>query len=146
MSELMLAALKLVVVLGIQKTDSGSMIAFQGGQAGLQANQADYPYFLKLAQRSLERKHPVGVAISGNEIVEMVRADSDVVSQLIPDEVGGLLKIWFLGHDGTYIVRSGNAEFRRLAMMLRTSFDKKQQVWFVARKPSLEIQDVAPLQ
>ncbi len=146
MGELMLIALKLVVVLGIQKTASGSLITFQGGRGALVSTHREYSYSMKLAERSLERKQPVGIAISGDEIVEVVRADADIVSRLTEDSERGQLKIWFQGHDGTFILRYQHPEFKRISLVLQASEHEKKQVWFVARKPLLEIQDAVFLQ
>ena len=141
MGQVMLLALKLVMVVGVQKTSSGSLIVFDTGQGQLLSNNSEYAYYLKLAERSLERKQPVGVGLSGDEIVEMVRADADVVSQLIEDGQKNRLKVFFQGHDGVFTLRYDNPDFARLARVLRTSTQQKQEIWFVAKKPLLDIHD-----
>jgi len=143
MGEVILIALKLVVVLGIQKTASGSLITFQGGQGELLGSRSDYTYCLKLAERSLERKQPVGIALSGNEVVGVARAEADIVSRLVEQKDKDQLNIWFQGHDGTFALRYQHPEFRRISQALHTSMSEKKQLWFVAKKPLLEIQDAA---
>lgn len=142
MPDLMLAVLKLVIVVGIQKTDSGSVIRFeQGESARLLSTNPDYSYYLKLAERSLERKHPVGVALRGQEVSEVSRADADVVSYIAENKPKDRLDIRFEGHDGTFSLQRSHPEFSRVAELLNTSLREKKQVWFVAKKPALLVQD-----
>jgi len=142
MPDLMLAMIKLVIVVGIQKTDSGSVIRFeQGGSASLLSTNSDYPYYLKLAERSLERKHPVGVALKGNEVTEFSRADADIVSHLIDNKQKNRLEIGFQGHDGLFSLQHNHPEFARIADTLKISLKEKKQIWFVAKKPLLTLQD-----
>jgi hypothetical protein len=142
MADVMLAVLKLVIVVGIQKTDSGSVIRFQDGEsAHLLSTNSDYSYYLKLAERSLERKHPVGVGLRGHEIGEMSRADADVVSQVLENKAKDRFDIRFEGHDGTYSLQRSHPELARILGALNASLRERKQIWFVAKKPTLVLQD-----
>jgi|SRR5215469_2301755 len=142
MPDLMLAVLKLVIVVGIQKTDSGSVIRFENGEsANLLSSNSDYSYYLKLSERSLERKHPIGVGLKGQEVSEMSRADADIVSHVVDNKQKQRLDVGFQGHDGLFSLQHTHPEFNRIADILNTSLREKKQVWFVAKKPMLVLQD-----
>jgi hypothetical protein len=146
MTEAMLLTLKLVIVLGIHKSGAVSLIEYQGGSANLSDSNPDHDYYLKLAERSLERKQPIGISISGDEIVEVVRADADTVLNVSEDQEKGRLKIWFQAHDGTFSLRYNHPDFQRISRLLKISKDDKKSLWFVARKPLLDIQDAVFLE
>jgi len=144
MSEVLVLMLKLFVVIGIQKQGGATILQFQGGQTVQLAPQdKQYDYYLRLAQRSLERKHPVGVALdkSGKAVSELVRADSDFVSSLL-DQEKEKIQVFFQGHDGIFFLRRDHPDFARIFGILKSSMEAKKRVWFVARKPSLLIEDV----
>jgi hypothetical protein len=73
--------LRLLIPARIQESASGATIIFQAGLKGSQSrNQEDYESHLRLAQQTLERRHPVGVRVdSAGEIGQTVRADNDFI-------------------------------------------------------------------
>ena len=145
MAEVFVLIFKLLVVVGIQKQQEGSTILqFQGGRTGLLAAQnKQYEYYMRLAQRSLERKHPVAVAFdsAGKVVSELARADSDFVSNVL-DQDNERLQILFQGHDGIFFLRRDHPDFRRILRALESSKQANRRIWFVATKPSLLIEDV----
>jgi hypothetical protein len=144
MAEVVVLTLKLVFVIGIQKQTGATLVQFQGGQSGkLSPEAAHYDYYLRLAQRSLERKHPVGVAFdkSGDTISEVARADSDFVSNLVERD-RERIEVHFQGHDGIFFLRRDHPEFPRISVALKTSMQANKRVWFVAKKPHLLLDDV----
>lgn len=146
MSEVLLLMIKLLVVSGIQAQGSSTVLQFQGGQkAVLDSHLKDYSYYLQLSRRSLERKQPVGVLFdAGNSsISEMARADNDFVAEV--QDTGERLQIFFKGHDGIFSLRKDHPEFQRVLSVLKNSVAAKTRVWFVARKPSLSIEDAISL-
>lgn len=84
MAQALTTVTRLRVVREIQEDDSGATIHFKNGAHGrLAKRDASYPTHLRLAQRSRERQHPVGVNFGeGSAIAELIRADNDVPLQL----------------------------------------------------------------
>lgn len=143
MPDVMFAVIKLVIVVGIQKTDAGSMIRFDHGEsANLASTNSEYPYFLKLAERSLARKQPVGISLNNRDISEVHRADADIVTNISESKEKKEVTIWFQGHDGTYHLQHSHPEFNRILEALKNSKRDNKQLWFVVRKPTLVVQDV----
>jgi hypothetical protein len=68
---------RLRVVREIQEDNSGATLRFQRRSHGrLAKGDAHYSANLRLAQRSKERQHPVGVALGERQMItEMIRAD-----------------------------------------------------------------------
>lgn len=144
MMEAIVFTLKLLIVKDIQTNPDGSTLLFEEGQKGnLLSNHNRYDYYLVLAQRSLERKHPVGVTLAApDKIVEMARADNDIATQLTDDGTERI-KVWFQGHNGTFFLERNHPDFARLITMLNQSIKKKTRVWFVAKLPLLILEDIA---
>ncbi len=83
MAEALTTLAKLLTVREIQEDASGAVLHFQeGGPARLALSDAEYAMHLRLARRSHERQHPVGVRFGeGQTIAELLRADNDVPTQ-----------------------------------------------------------------
>ena len=135
--------LRLLVVKSIQESTTGATIIFQTGQKGrLSRNHKDYQFHLTLAQRSLERAHPVGVRIdSAGEIGEMARADNDYV-KFLAEENQDTVKVWFQGHDGIAHLERQHPRFDNIERDLYRSLKEKKRIWFVWRLPGLMLEDV----
>lgn len=136
--------LKLLVVKQIQ-TNADTLIQFEDGQVvHLSPTDKNYPYYSELAQKSLNRKQPVGVAFNNSGgIAEMARADNDVVKSVVSKDKERMA-VWFQGHNGTFYLRLDHPEFDRISRALQHSMQSRSHVWFVARKPGLIIEDLAP--
>jgi hypothetical protein len=143
MAEAMLLTLNLLVVKEIQKGDAEFVILFANGQKGrLSSTHKDFDYFARLAQRSLDRQHPVAVSLAKpDKIVQMARADNDTVAQYVEHD-RERMKVVFQGHDGIFYVRRDHAELKRIGELLQQAIREKKRVWFVAEKPSMLIMDV----
>jgi hypothetical protein len=99
---------------------------------------------LLLALRSQERQHPVGVNFGERQvIVELVRADNDVPTQLW-EEPPGCARILFQGHDGVFCLKPDHPESERIRTLLREAIQQKARVWFSALRPDLALLDVVP--
>jgi hypothetical protein len=135
--------LKLLVVHTIQTSEKAVSVVFHDGKRGvLSLSLKDYDYFLRLAQRSHDRQHPVGVSLSASgDVIAMARADSDIAAQL-GEYDKDMMKVWFQGHDGSYFLRRDRPDFQRLSGLLNQSIKEKKRLWFVAT-PQLVLEDVA---
>src|SRR5438105_14341893 len=91
---------RLLIVREVQEEAGGAVVRFQDGDHGrLDLRDPNYRTYLRLAQRSQERQHPVGVSMGdGQVITELIRADNDVPMQL-SEEVPGHARVLFQGHD-----------------------------------------------
>jgi hypothetical protein len=136
---------RLRVVREVHEDESGAAIRFQqGGQGHLALGDANYATHLRLARRSQERQHPVGVTFGeGQTITEIIRADNDVPSHLWEEEPGQA-RVLFQGHDGVFRLRPDHPESARLRAELGESLRQKARVWFIAQKPDLALLDVLP--
>jgi hypothetical protein len=137
---------RLLVVQEIHEDDGGgATLKFeQLRQARLSASDPHYSTYLRLAQRSKERQHPVGVSFRDEATVgQLTRADSDVPTQLVRDEAGPV-RVIFQGHDGVFRLQPGNPESVRIGALLDEAIRRKARVWFIAQKPCLAILDVLP--
>lgn len=145
MAEALTTLTRLLVVREIQEGESGATLRFQQGSHGhLTLGDANYPTHLRLARRSQERQHPVGVSFSeGHAITELVRADNDVPTELW-DENPDRSHVLFQGHDGVFHIKSDYPEFARLRAVLCEALREKTPVWFVVHKPDLALLDVLP--
>ncbi len=137
------ALLNLSVVKSVQESTTDAIIIFQTGQKGrLSRNHEDYQSRLILAQRSVERQHPVGVRInSAGEIAEIVRADNDLVA-FLAKESENIVKVGFQGHDGIAYLERQHPCFDKIERDLHLSLKKKKRIWFVWRLPKLTLEDV----
>jgi hypothetical protein len=142
-AEVMLLTLNLLVVKELQKSDAEVVIVFVTGQKGrLVSNHKDFDYFLRLAQRSLDRQHPVAVSLAKpDKIIELARADNDITAQLVEHDQERV-KVVFQGHDGFFYLRRKHADFKRINDVLQQSIKEKKRVWFVAEKRTMLIMDV----
>ena len=133
------------VVREVHEDESGAALRFQqGGQGRLALGDANYATHLRLARRSQERQHPVGVTFGeGQTITEVIRADNDVPSQLWEEEPGQA-RVLFQGHDGVFRLRPEHPESARLRAALGEALRQKARVWFIAQKPDLALLDVLP--
>ena len=136
--------LTLFTVKQIDLQPGEAVIVFVEGKTGrLPKAHKDYDYFLRLAQRSLERQHPVAASLDAQgQISDMARADNDVPAR-VADHDAERMKVAFEGHDGTYFLRKDHPKLKRLGDILRAAIKAKARVWFVAEKPSLVLVDVA---
>jgi hypothetical protein len=133
------------VVREIHEDESGATLHFlQGGQGRLALGDANYTTHLRLARRSQERQHPVGVTFGERQaITEMIRADNDVPSQVWEEEPDQA-RVLFQGHDGVFRLRTEHPESARLRAALGEALRQKTRVWFIAQKPELVLLDVLP--
>jgi len=135
--------LRLLVATRIQESAAGATILFQTGQKGrLSRNHKDYQSHLTLAQRSVERQHPVGVRIdSAGEIGEIARADNDFVA-FLAEGSENTVKVGFQGHDGIAYLERQHPRFDNIERDLKRSLKEKKRIWFVWRLPKLTLEDV----
>jgi hypothetical protein len=133
------------IVREVHEDESGAALRFQqGGHGHLALGDANYATHLRLARRSQERQHPVGVTFGeGQTITEVIRADNDVPSELWEDE-SGQVRLLFQGHDGVFPLRPEHPESARLRSELSEALRQKVRVWFIAQKPDLALLDVMP--
>ena len=143
MAEALTTLTKLLVVREIQEDASGATLHFQqGGHGRLALRDANYATHLRLARRSQERQHPVGVSFGeGQAITELIRADNDVPTQLWEEEPERA-RVLFQGHDGVFHLKSDHPESARLRDLLDEALRQKAPVWFLAQKPDLALLDV----
>lgn len=135
-------ALLLFVATQVVVQPDGATITFKGGTTGhLRGGGEDYSYFLTLAQRSVDRRHPVAVSLTGQgEIVGMARANNDFVRAL--QDGGARVEVFFMGHDGIHFLRKDHPRFSQLSASLHAAADQKRRVWFVAKLPELVLLDL----
>lgn len=135
---------RLVIVREIQENDSGAMLHFQqGGQGCLARSNANFETHLRLAWRSQERQHPIGVRFGeGQTIAELLRADNDVPTQLC--EGSDCTQVYFQGHDGVFRLKGDHSESTRLRALLSEAIWREARLWFIALKPELALADILP--
>lgn len=93
---------------------------------------------MRLARRSQERQHPVGVRFGERQtIAELIRADNDVPREVCEDAIGA--RVFFQGHDGVFRLKADHAESARLRALLGEAIRRKDQIWFIAQKPDLAL-------
>ena len=145
MAEAVTALTRLLIVREIQEEESGATLCFQqGGQGHLARGDANYGAYLRLARRSRERQHPLGVSFGeGNAVTELLRADNDVPTEL-GEEDAGHRRVFFQGHDGVFRIKAEHPEAARLRGVLDEALRQKARVWFIAQKPDLVLLDVQP--
>jgi hypothetical protein len=137
---------KLLIVREIQEDPSGAVLCFQEGSHGrLALRDPSYESHLRLARRSQERQHPVGVSFAeGQIIVELIRADNDVPGQLWEDDAD-LTRVLFEGHDGVFQIRPDHPDPSRMRAVLDEALAQKRRVWYIAGKLDLALLDVLPV-
>ena len=145
MAQALTTGTRLLVVTEIGEDETGASLRFQqGGQGRLALGDANYPTDLRLARRSQERQHPVGVTLGeGQTVTELIRADNDVPSQLWEEEPGQT-RVLFQGHDGVFRLAPEHPESARLRAHLEEALRHKAHVWFIAQKPELSLLDILP--
>ena len=145
MTEVETTLAKLLVVRENHEDENGTTLRFQQGDPGrLALSDANYESYLRLARRSQERRHPVGVSFGeGHIITKIVRADNDMLLQLW-EETPDHLRVIFQGHDGVFRLEPNHPESVRVREVLGEALRQKTQVWFIAQKPNLVLLDVLP--
>jgi hypothetical protein len=146
MAEASTALTRLVIVDEIQADGKGATICFQHGDHGhLALGEARYATYLQLAQRSQERRHPVGVHFGeGQTITQVMRADNDVPMQIWQEDPDGV-RVLFQGHDGIFRLKFDHPEFARIRAILDEAIRQEARVWFIAQEPDLALLDVLPV-
>jgi len=136
---------KLLIVREIQEGASGAALHFQeGGRWYLTLSDANYATHLRLARRSQERQHPVGVRFGeGQTVAELLRADNDVPTKLL-EEGSDHGRVFFQGHDGVFRLQPDHPESNRIRGLLGEAIRRKGRVWFIAQKADLALLDVMP--
>src|SRR4030042_1879595 len=83
--------------------EHGMQITLKNGKiVTLSKSHKSCDYFKGLINNSLIRKHPIGLLIyEDNEILEVKRADQDMVEKII-EKNKETLAIYFSGHDGIF--------------------------------------------
>ena len=114
MAEAVTTRTRLAIVREIQEDSSGATLRFQqGGQGRIALGDANYEAHLRLARRSQERQHPVGIRFGeGQTIAELIRADNDVPTKVCEDAAGA--RVFFQGHDGIFRLQADHTESARL--------------------------------
>jgi hypothetical protein len=145
MAEALTTLTRLLIVQEIQEDGSGAVLRFpKGGHGRLAHGDANYATNLRLARRSQERQHPVGVSFGeGQAITELIRADNDVPRQLW-EEDSDHARVLFEGHDGVFLLKPDHPESDRIRALLGEAIRQKARVWFIAQKPDLALLDVLP--
>lgn len=135
----------LLFVQDIQDDDSGATLRFQRGiQGHLTRGDANYEIYLRLARRSQERQHPVGVRISESQtIAELFRADNDIPTEVCEDAAG--VRVFFQGHDGVFHIKGDHPEYARLRVGLSEAIQCKARIWFIVQKSDQSLLDVLPI-
>lgn len=144
MAEVVTTFTRLVIVREIQEDSGGATLRFQqGGQGHLAVSNANYETRLRLARRSQQRQHPIGVHFGeGENIVELIRADNDIPMQLCEDAAGA--RVFLQGHDGVFHLSALHPDSARLRAALNEAIHRKAPIWFIARKPDLALLDILP--
>ncbi len=120
------------------------MATRKGGHGRLALRDTNYAIHLRLARRSQERQHPVGVSFGeGQAITALIRADNDVPT-LVREEDPDRVQVLFLGHDGVFRLKRDHPAFDRLRVLLGEALRQKARVWFIAQKRDLALLDVLP--
>ena len=146
MAEALITLTRLLIVREIQEDASGAALRFQEGSRGhLALGDANYATHSRLARRSQERQHPIGVSFGeGHAITELIRADNDAPTELW-DENSDQARVLFQGHDGVFLLKPDHPESNRIRALLSEALRLKAPVWFIAQKPDLALLDVLPV-
>jgi len=136
---------KLVIVREIKEEDFGATLKSREGiNARIPRTDVNYASYLRLAERSSERQHPIGVLFDETATTcKLVRADNDVPTQLLDEESGGA-RVLFEGHDGVFRIRPDDPQSAHLRALLGEAIKQHLRVWFIVRKPDLALLDVLP--
>ncbi len=144
MLALAMATLQLVVVQGLKPAGNfGLEVTLHTKErATLRSARGDYERCERLLQQSYHRQRPVGVSVLDGEIQQVIRADQDVVRELV-ERGPARVDVWFLGHDGIFHFDRSGLHAKRIHDTLAKSKGSRKRVWFVAALPDLLIVDVA---
>ena len=145
MTEVETTLTKLLVVRENHEDENGTSLRFQQGDPGhLSLSDVNYESYLRLARRSQERQHPVGVSFGeGHSITKIIRADNDRLLHL-GEDAPDHLQVIFQGHDGVFRLEPNHPESAHIRELLGEALRQKTQVWFIAQKPNLVLFDVLP--
>jgi len=145
MAETLTTVARLLIVRKIQEDASGATLGFQeGGHGHLALGDTNYAIYLRLARRSQERQHPVGVSFGdGQAITALIRADNDVPT-LVGEEDPDCVQVLFAGHDGVFRLKRDHPGFDRLRALLGEAVRENARVWFIVQKRDLAVLDVLP--
>lgn len=137
---------KLALIREIQEDNSGVTLHFQqGGQGRLARGDVNYEFHMRLARRSQERQHPVGVRFGESQtIIELIRADNDVPTEIRDENADGIW-VLFQGHDGVFHLQVDHPEFARLRAPLERAIRQTTRIWFLAQKRDLVLLDILPV-
>jgi len=146
MAEALTTLARLRIVREIREDDTGAALRFQQGAPGrLALTDANYAAYLRLARRSQERQHPVGVIFGeGDTVTDLVRVDNDVPAQIM-DVEGDHVQVLFQGHDGVFRLKADHPEYARVRTLLDEAVRRNGRVWFLAQKGDLSLVDVVPV-
>ena len=143
MEKILIVMVNLCLIINVQPSNQGIKITLQNEKVvTLSKSHESYEYFTKLIIHALERKHPVGLAISkDNKILAIERADNDFVEKIISKDEQTFI-IHFQGHDGFFSLDRNHPNFDKIYTILERSRINSQRVWFIAQLPKLKILDV----
>jgi hypothetical protein len=135
--------MRLCWVVSIKYTDLGIQITLRNGRiATLTKSHESFDYYVGLIDHSITGNRPIGLLITAdNKILEVVRANHDVVVQVVTRRKE-VLAIHFLGHDGIFFLAYNHPRFDEIHIILDKSYINSQPVWFIAQLPHLYLMDV----
>src|SRR5437870_5462615 len=134
----MVLLLRIISVKEIQKGDAETTIVFENGErVRVARTQNDHDYFVKTAQKALDRKLPVGAAVAKDEkgesrLADIARVESDTPTVVTAREKR--IEVRFQLHDGTFSLERDHPDFERLSGVLEKARAGKTSVWFVFGK------------
>jgi len=134
---------KLLFIKKIQEENSNIIIIFKNEQkVSLSKDNKNYDYYMRFVQRSIEYTKPIGVSIDNlGNIAEIIRADNDIVAQLAENRDKTKLKIFFRGHDGVFFLDFNHPKFQHIREILIQSLRENKRIWFIAKKPLLNLEE-----
>jgi hypothetical protein len=143
MEKIFIVMLNLYFIINVQPSNQGIKITLQNEKVvTLSKSHESYEHFTELIIDALGRKHPVGLAISkDNEILLVRHSDNDFVGKIISKDEETFV-IQFQGHDGFFSLDRNHPNFDRIYTTLERSRINSQRVWFIAQLPKLQILDV----
>ena len=142
MEKIFIVMLNLYFIINFQPSNQGIKITLQNEKVvTLSKSHESYEHFTKVIIHALGTKHPVGLAISENNEILLVRhVDNDFVERIISRDEE-IFIIQFQGHDGFFSLNRNHPSFDRIYTTLERSRMNPQRVWFIAQLPKLEILD-----
>jgi hypothetical protein len=123
----------LYFIVNLRRSDRGLEITIQNGKVvTLSKFRESYEYFTKLLISAIERKYPVGLAISeDSEILEVERANNDFIGGIVLKDEETFI-VQFQGHDGFFKLNRNHLGFDKIYTTLERSRIDSQRVWFIA--------------